>query len=52
MDFINENIWAISASALGLLEVILRVVPTGKSYSILKGVIRVVDFFVPDRFKK
>lgn len=52
MQFITENIWAIVAASAGLLEVILRVVPTGKSYSILNTIIKIVNAVVPDRVKK
>lgn len=47
----NLDYWQIAGIVLLLLEFVLRIIPSGKSKSLIRGLVWVLDRLVPDRYK-
>ena len=53
MEFLLDLDWAVVGGvSLGLLELILRLKPTKKSWSLLVNLVKLLEVVVPDRKKE
>ena len=49
-DFMEKN-YDLIFGAMGLIEIVLRLIPTSKNLSIIENVVKVLGFFIKNRRK-